>query len=287
MRGVLVAGAGGMLGQAVCRSLEAAGMPVVRTQRADPGGPNYLEAECPDTEAQTGKLLSRMQPQYVINCAGVLKSEIDRGGSAAVLRAIRVNAVFPHLLARAAAHTGARVIHMSTDGVFSGRADRPYLESDVTDAADHYGRTKALGEVESSEVLNVRCSIAGRDPLRGRGLLEWLLRSPDRSELAGYADQRWNGVTTDQFAALCAAIIGTDCFGQIRRESPVIHFCPNSAITKYELLNLWREVTGKAVTLRAATSGEPGRLLASEHTAWRQACPQAPDWRELLMNLKD
>jgi dTDP-4-dehydrorhamnose reductase len=276
-----------MLGQAVSRGLDAAGMPVVRMQRADPAGPNYLDAECPNAEAQLDTLLSRMQPRYVINCAGVLKSEIDRGGSAALLRAIRVNAVFPHLLAQAAARSGACVIHMSTDGVFSGTAGRPYVESDVTDAADHYGRTKALGEVESAGVLNVRCSIVGRDPLHSRGLLEWLLRAPDGSELAGYADQRWNGVTTNQFAALCAAMIGTDCFEQIRRESPVIHFCPNPAITKYDLLNLWREVTGKAVTLRAAISGDAGRLLASEHTAWRQACPQAPDWLELLMNLKD
>jgi dTDP-4-dehydrorhamnose reductase len=276
-----------MLGQAVCRRLEAAGLQVFRIQREAPDRPNYLDAERADAESQLDMLLSRIQPRYVINCAGVLKAEIDRGGSEAVLRAIRVNAVFPHLLAHAAARYGVRVIHMSTDGVFSVRETRPYVESDAADAADRYGKTKALGEVESAAVLNVRCSIAGRDPLRGRGLLEWLLRAPEGSELAGYADQRWNGVTTDQFAALCAAIVGMGCFEQIRRESPVIHFCPNAAITKYDLLNLWREVTGKAIGLRPAVSGVGGRLLASEHAAWRQAYPQAPSWRELLMELKD
>jgi dTDP-4-dehydrorhamnose reductase len=275
-----------MLGQAVCGRLEGAEFTqVFRTQRADAGRSDYLDAECTAAESQLEDLLSHAWPDYIINCAGVLKHDIDREGDPAVLRAIRVNAVFPHLVAACAVRHSARVIHMSTDGVFSGTAARPYLESDAADAVDAYGKTKALGEAASESVLNVRCSIIGRDPVRGRGLLEWFLRAPDDSELTGYADQRWNGVTTDQFASFCLEALRTNCFDDIRRSSPVMHFCPNRTITKYELLNIWREVSGKRVRVRPTESGWGGRLLASKQESWRLAYPHSPSWQQLLTDV--
>ena len=98
-------------------------------------------------------LFSRRHYDYAINCIGVLKSAVDENDTASMCRAIAVNALFPHLLAEVAKDT--RVIHMSTDGVFSGFSPRAYLETDPTDCPDGYGKTKALGECRARNVLNI------------------------------------------------------------------------------------------------------------------------------------
>jgi dTDP-4-dehydrorhamnose reductase len=284
----LILGASGMLGRAVSRVLAAGrDIEIATTQRTHPREADFLDAESPNAETGLDDLLDRVAPRYIVNCAGVLKAEIESGDERAGIRALRVNALFPRLLAAAASARGIPVIHMSTDGVFSGARGRAYVESDATDALDAYGKTKALGEAAATTVVNVRCSILGRDPVHGRGLLEWLLHAPDGSIISGFADQNWNGVTTLQFAEWCGAVIRHRLFDEIRREGPVVHLCPNAATTKYELLNLWCEITGKQVAVRAVPSGQPGRLLASERTAWQQACPLSPGWRQLLQDIFD
>ncbi len=280
---VLVLGASGMLGQAVRWGLQLAGIEVFNTQRVDRERFDYLDVESADVESQLDTILARVRPEYLINCMGVLQADIDQQENASVLRAIRVNAAFPHLAANGAERHGAELIHMSTDGVFCGESPRPYVESDKTDALDVYGKTKALGESGSDAALNVRCSIVGPDSLHRHGLLEWLRRAPEDTEVTGYADQKWNGVTTNQFAALCAGIVRTRCFKNLRRCSPVIHFCPNPVITKFDLLNLWSNAIGQRVRIRPAESGWTGRLLATEQECWRQAYPHSPSWRELLI----
>src|SRR5688500_2046969 len=113
---VLVIGAAGMLGHAVCRGLADAGMHVLRSQRKAPDQAGYVDAQSAAVETQLECVFADMRPEYVVNCAGVLKNEMDNGGSAAVLRGIYVNAAFPHVLTAQAARANIRIIHMSTDG---------------------------------------------------------------------------------------------------------------------------------------------------------------------------
>jgi len=182
-----------------------------------------------------------------------------------VRQALVVNSLFPFDLAAVADQASVRVVHVSTDGVFSGRAAIPYVEDASTDADDVYWRTKSLGEVSSPNVLNVRCSIVGPDPVRRRGLLEWFLARPDGSAVDGFVDQHWNGITSRQFGELCATIIDGGWFEPLRGEGTVHHYCPNETLSKYDLLMLFREIWKKDVTVRPATGrcGPVRRVLGT------------------------
>jgi dTDP-4-dehydrorhamnose reductase len=106
-----------------------------------------------------------------------------------------------------------------------------------------------------------------------------VLHSPDGTELAGFDDQHWNGVTTTQFAELCRRIIESGSFDQIRCESGLHHFCPNPPTTKYELLCRVREVTGRSIVVQRARSGiASARILASVYSSLSEIYPERPSW---------
>ena len=98
--------------------------------------------------------IRRINPNYIVNCIGVLISEAKQDSE----RAISLNAHLPHKLAKLANMMNARLIHMSTDCVFSGNKKSPYIETDEKDGKDSYGITKALGEVISENHLTIRSS---------------------------------------------------------------------------------------------------------------------------------
>src|SRR5271157_325032 len=211
-RRVLLLGGSGMVGRSLLAEFAAAAdVELFLTQHSNHRAPLYLEAASASPEA-IGSLVRHLAPDYAVNCIGILNSHIDPNDSSSLTRAIEVNSRFPHHLALGTEGCGTRVIHVSTDGVFSGLKNGSYAESDPADAIDDYGRTKALGECRRGHVLNVRCSIVGRDPERGRGLLEWLLRLPDGERIDGYFDQMWNGVTNKELARFCLSFIRENLF---------------------------------------------------------------------------
>jgi dTDP-4-dehydrorhamnose reductase len=280
---VLVLGAEGMLGSIVASYLEARGWAVSRTQRSNRHLVPYLDAT---EEASCWKAtLSHSEGGFVINCIGILKSEVVEDRPESVLNAIEVNARFPHRLAVAAAEVGAKLIHVSTDGVFATGRSEPYTESDCPNSGDHYGRTKCLGECHAPNVLNIRCSVIGCDPRKGKGILEWLLRLPDGSEIQGFRDEIWNGVTTIQFGEICSNLLSSGQFEEARRLSAVHHFCPNSATTKYDLLCTWAQACGRRVTVRPVDRGVGGRLLGTRYPVLNSLYQRRPQWRDLLAEL--
>lgn len=255
MRRVLVLGQTGMLGQAILHVLsQEAGLQVEGTQRLNPDNSWHF-----DVESDIGQVGARLANwgrfDVVINCIGLLQSDIDERDPESVRRAIAVNALFPHQLAAAAAAQGSRVILVSTDGVFTGTRG-PYNEDDPADATDVYGKTKSLGDVRRTGVLTIRCSFIGRDPIGKRGLLEWFLAQPDGARLQGYVDYLWNGVTTLQFAQMCRRLIIEDKFDEVLREGSIHHFCPNKPMSKFELLMLFKTVFRKDVRIVAARQGK-------------------------------
>lgn len=284
-RSILVLGSQGMLGHAVYGYLSACGWSIAGTQFTDPAAPWFLDATA---SPQTWRpLFAATACDYVINCIGILQHAINAADPASVGAAIRINALFPHLVAETAAAVGARVIHMSTDGVFAGGNTAPYLESDPPNCPDVYGRSKALGESGAANVLNIRCSIVGRDPFEHKGLLEWLLRQPDGAAVRGFRDQFWNGVTTRQFAQLCHEMIEQDAWDATLRLSRTHHFCPNPATTKYDLLCAWSEVTGKAVTILPAEDPVPNRsrILGTQFPCLSSLYSPRNQWRDILQEL--
>jgi dTDP-4-dehydrorhamnose reductase len=162
---------------------------------------------------------------------------------------------------------GARVIQIATDCVFSGSRGN-YTESDPHDPLDAYGKTKSLGEVQSPNVLHIRCSIIGPELKRASSLLGWFLKQPPGATLQGFAHHEWNGVTTLQFARLCSSLIrgGTARFDALRNVSSVHHFVPNVAVNKHELLQLFARVFEHPVVIeRTDASGPPVRRTLSSN----------------------
>ncbi len=161
----------------------------------------------------------------VINCAGAIKPRVDELGA---LNSIVVNSVFPRILANVVEKIGAKMIHPTTDCVFSGNTGG-YDENSPHDVTDTYGRTKSLGEPENCTVI--RTSIIGEEVNQGRSLVEWVKRNHDK-EIPGYSNHIWNGVTCYEFAKICHKIINGKLFW-----NGVRHIHSNS-LTKYELVEL-------------------------------------------------
>ena len=248
MTRVLILGGKGMLGQMVERLLSKSNeIDAKHSCREQESTPFYFNVE--DGLDGLHKIVERHGVfDYFINCIGILNSKIDVKDSNSVHRAILVNALFPHELAVLAQETGTRVIHISTDGVFAKNAG-VCLEDNLCECDDIYGKTKCLGEVLAPGFLNLRCSIVGPNDLKEQGLLEWFRNRPPGAVEHGYSDHMWNGVTTLQFAQLCRELILQDLFDVVIDEAPIHHFCPNQAVSKYELLDLFKNAFRSDITV--------------------------------------
>jgi len=148
------------------------------------------------------KLLEKEKPDFVINCIGIVKQR-DEGKMA--IPSITINSLFPHLLADWAAAWGGRLIHFSTDCVFSGKKGN-YSEDDPSDAEDLYGKSKFLGEVATKNALTLRTSIIGRELSQFKSLLEWFLAQKGK-KVKGFTRVIYSGVTTNYIAELVGKII--------------------------------------------------------------------------------
>ena len=140
------------------------------------------------------------KPDVVINCIGIVKQR-----QVTPAEMIEVNALFPHKLAAITQRQGVRLIHFSTDCVFSGRKGH-YTENDEPDPQDLYGRSKLLGEVYDQGCITLRTSIVGRE-LNGRkqGLVEWFLQQ--RGIVPGYAHSFFSGLTTIEMARVVELVL--------------------------------------------------------------------------------
>lgn len=221
---VLVLGHSGMLGHEMVRALRQTGIAVTTAGRSGA-----------DIELDVSKMnlsVSRLQGfDYVINCIGLTTHNIDESDPVSVSRAKQLNTEFPKQLSIFAKDSGAKVIQIATDCVFSG-SKGSYLETDLHDATDVYGKTKSDGEIDSSAVMQLRCSIIGRENKGKKSLLEWVIGQPQGATVPGFTDRHWNGVTTTAFARVVAGIILSSGFRAGSR-----HLIPPDQMTKFELVS--------------------------------------------------
>jgi dTDP-4-dehydrorhamnose reductase len=224
MKKVLVLGANGMLGHACVNVLKSSkNIEVAGTTRG-------RDSEFIDFDASNDSivdLLAHTKPDWIINCIGIIKPHIKESDPLSVLNAIRINSEFPHALASS---TKSRIIQIATDCVFSGTKGL-YVETDLHDATDVYGKTKSLGEVTFENVHHLRVSIIGPEIGRSTSLLEWFRNQPISASINGYSDHLWNGVTTHQFGKLAYGLIANDYF-----EVAKTHVVPADVISKAGLL---------------------------------------------------
>jgi dTDP-4-dehydrorhamnose reductase len=172
------------------------------------------------------------RPQAVVNAVGVVKQRPDAGDA---ISSISINALFPHRLAQLCGRYSARLVHVSTDCVFSGDRGR-YREDDAPDARDLYGRSKLLGELHEAHCLTLRTSIIGRELSRKSGLLEWFLAQT--GPVRGYRRAIFSGLTTTEMARVIERVL-TRHAGM----SGLYHVS-SEPIAKYDLLNLVKRAFG-------------------------------------------
>src|SRR4051794_34454853 len=208
MAAVLVLGGSGMLGHELWRMC-AERFDAYATVRSDePSGPvtEALDADriVPGVRAEEPRTIARAldetQPEAVVNCIGIVKQAVEDPEPA-----IRVNALFPHRLAAACRERDIRLIHVSTDCVFSGQAGG-YMESDLPDPVDTYGRSKLLGEPATPGALTIRTSMIGRELATSHGLLEWFLAQSGGS-VRGFERAVFSGPTTPVLSRAIADVI--------------------------------------------------------------------------------
>lgn len=207
---VLVLGASGMLGHKLLSVLSgsvecwgtARPQADERLRRAGYDGTRLVAIPGLPVGASLDEALDRARPDVVVNCIGVVKQS-DEATNA--VRSIEVNSLFPHQVAEACSTQGSRLIHISTDCVFSGKSGG-YSERETPDAVDLYGRSKLLGEVTGNGHLTLRTSIIGRELAGAQGLLEWFLSQRGRS-VRGFERAFFSGLTTLSLARVIEEIV--------------------------------------------------------------------------------
>lgn len=228
---VLVLGAGGMAGHVVALSLRKAGYEVDTLSAKNPLDKQTLLLDVTNKE-KLSRYLSTQEYDAVVNCIGILvKQSDDRPDLAAYL-----NAYLPHFLEDFYKDTRTKVIHLSTDCVFSGK-NAPYKEDSPYDGELFYDRSKALGEINNSKDLTFRMSIIGPDMQpSGVGLFNWFYKQ--EGEIPGYQKAIWSGITTIELAKGIKAALEQDLTG-------LYHLVPGRGISKFGLLGVFKNVFGR------------------------------------------
>lgn len=219
------------------------------------------------------EILDAERPGYIVNCIGMIK---QREASKAAIPTITLNSLLPHKLAEWAGDWGGRVIHFSTDCVFSGR-DGGYTEASPSDAEDLYGKSKYLGEVASGNALTLRTSIIGRELANFRSLLEWFLSQKGKS-VRGFKKVIYTGVTTNFMADLVSRIVS---------EHPTLsglYQVTSPAISKYDLLCMIRDAFRLDIEMIPDENEISDRSMVGD-AFLRATGYRSPDWPSLVAQL--
>lgn len=220
--------------------------------------------------ARLDALIDDVKPDAVVNCVGIIKQLAE---AQQAIPSITINSLLPHRLAAACARNGARLIHVSTDCVFSGRRGG-YTEADQSDAEDLYGRSKFLGEVSGPRTLTLRTSIIGRE-LRGTaGLVEWFLKNRGGA-VDGYEKAIFSGLTTLALADLIGDVL------EKHTQLEGLYQVSTEPIDKLRLLQLLNEAYGANVIIRPSSAVRIDRSLDSSR--FRAATGWSPEpWPALV-----
>lgn len=215
------------------------------------------------------RVIDQVRPDVVINCAGLTKHKPDAEDP---VISIPINTLVPHRLARLCKLAGARLIHVSTDCVFSGEKGS-YTEDDFADARDVYGKSKILGEVSYPHAITLRTSTIGHELQSTHGLLDWFLSQKEQCN--GYARAIFSGLPTVVFAQVVRDVVipHTELSG--------LYHVAAKPINKFELLQLIAEVYGKTIDIVRDNQLVIDRSLNS--TRFELATGYvAPEWPELI-----
>lgn len=190
---------------------------------------------------------------YVINCIGIIPQRISLDETK---KYIKINTLFPHQLAFCCNYLNYKMIHITTDCVFSGSKGN-YNENDVHDETDIYGVTKSLGEPNNCCVI--RTSIIGREKYNKKSLMEWII-SQNNKNINGYDNHYWNGVTCLQLAKIIHFMINNNIYW-----NGVKHIFSPEIVSKYQLIEIIKEIYGLNINITKLETYKVNKTLASKY----------------------
>lgn len=280
---ILVLGASGMLGNALVRLFADDGrFHVVGTVRSE-ASIGRLPERCRGLIIAGAEvcrfdsfldLMTSVKPDIVVNAIGLVKQLADAKDP---IQAISLNALFPHRLARLCAVAKARFIHISTDCVFDGKKGM-YVEEDIPDAVDIYGRTKLLGEVDYTNAITLRTSIIGHEISSSHALIDWFLKQ--KATVSGFRRAIFSGLPTV-------------CLAEIIRDNVIenpdlrgLYHVSAEPISKYDLLMLVKDIYGHSVEIVPDDTLDIDRSLDSSRFR-RVTGFSPPTWPQMIARMRD
>ena len=275
---IIVLGASGMIGSGIYKvlcldkKLEVFG--TIRSQSVDYGLPkdNLIGNFDVLDENYWREALNEFKPDVVINCIGITKhieTEENRNLS------IGLNAIFPHKLVSTCDKLSSRLIHISTDCIFSGR-EGFYSEKDIPDATDLYGITKKLGEIHSQKHLTLRTSTIGHEINSKNGLLEWFLSQEERCK--GFKNAIFSGLTTEELGLILRdKILLNDRIGGVFNLS-------SEPISKFDLLTLFKKYYSKSILIEEETDYKIDRSLNSNRLK-KEINYKSESWEKMIKRM--
>ena len=280
---VLILGSTGMLGHKLYQVLnpmfDVTG--TIRGSYRDVSKYDFFQQEriVPNVDAreisQVEKVIEETGPDLVINSIGIVKQLEEKAG---VLLNIWLNSLFPHQLYQICQVKRIRLIHLSTDCVFSGRKGN-YREDDSSDAEDIYGKTKYLGEVNKIGALTIRTSLIGRELDSTNGLLEWFL-SNQGGKVNGFTNAIFSGFPTLHLSRIIADIIMN------HQNLSGLYHVSSEPISKFKLLTLIKEAMKLNIEIEDYPNFQCDRSLDS--TLYRKETGfKPPSWEKMVDELAE
>lgn len=268
---ILVLGSTGMLGHIVSHYFSKSDKyKLYSLSRKSLNKINSFECDVKDL-GKLENIIKTTKPTVIINCIGLLITDTEKS----IENAKYINSFFPKHLVELSKKYNYKVIHISTDCVFSGTKGL-YNEYSIKDAIDGYGITKSKGEIDAPGHLTIRTSIIGPDLKKnGTGLFQWIMNQ--KGEVKGFDNVKWTGVTTIELSkAIEFAILNSiDGIWNLTNENP---------ISKYDLLNMLINAfnLSKVHLVKDFTNTSNKSLISI-----RKINYQVPSYEKMIIELKE
>lgn len=267
----LVLGATGMAGHVISLYLHEQGHDVTAFSKNGVSFCKNINGDAMEKEFITS-MLQDGDYDVVINCIGVLNQACDKEPA----NAVYLNSYLPHLIADTLREKNVKLIQMSTDCVFSGKAG-PYSEQSFPEGNTFYDRTKALGEIVDNKNLTFRNSIIGPDMKKeGIGLFNWFMQQEE--SINGYTKAMWTGVSTLTLAKAMEKVSVENVIG-------IYHLVNNESISKFNLLRLFNKyMKNGRLTIQRSEAVNLDKSLINNRTDFSF---EVPTYEQMVIEMRD